>query len=941
MNILKIMNVKIIISLIVVLICGCNPIASRQSKILVTTLTCEYKVDPSGINSQKPRLGWQLSSAVRGQVQTAYQIVVADDPEMLNSGKGNIWDSKKTLSDKSILIDYSGSPLISGNKYYWKVKVWDKDGKESGWSKSAVWQMGLLTSTDWKGAQWIGYEDMPDSLRLVPGLHQSDDGKALNKSGYKALKRPVVPLFRKEFKVAKKVKIASLYITGLGQYEASLNGKKIGDGFLTPGWTNYDKTILYNTYDVTTNLLNGDNAIGVIAGNGFYNINRERYRKLIVTFGMPRMIARLNIKYSDGSEENIVSDATWKTAPSPICFTSIYGGEDYDARLEQKDWDSPGFSDSGWKNAIIIKQPNGKLTSESDYQLTVKERIGVKGIQLPQPGTYLYDFGKNASGIVELKVKGKKGQEVRLIPAELINDKHLANQKASGSPYYFSYILKGDGIETWKPRFTYYGFRYVQVEGAVPDTAKLKTDLPRIVGLDMLHTRNSAPTVGKFECSNELFNRINSLIDWAIKSNLQSVVTDCPHREKLGWLEQTLLMGGGIHYNFDIYHLYSKQVEDMMEAQTMDGLVPDIAPEYVMFDNGFRDSPEWGSASVVLPWMVYKWYGDISLMDKAWPMMIKYVEYLKSKSKNNIVDHGLGDWFDYGPKKPGPAQLTPRALTATAIYYYDLKLLTNMAELLGKKEEQKHLGAWADEVKKAFNEEFFNEKTNVYSTGSQTAMSMPLCFGMADDQLKSKVVENLVDSIKKHNKALTAGDVGFHYLVQALTEGGASQLLFEMNNRDDVPGYGFQLKKGATALTESWPALEQVSNNHLMLGHIMEWFYTGLGGISQDETSAAYKDITIHPDIVGDITETKSSYLSPYGMIQCEWHKNNNLLSLNIEIPVNASAKVYLPVKDIQQITESGKPIKDNKDFGMINSDPKGTIVKVGSGKYSFDLKLD
>ncbi len=553
----------------------------------------------------------------------------------------------------------------------------------------------------------------------------------------------------------------------------------------------------------------------------------------------------------------------------------------------------------------------------------------------------MYDFGQNASGIVELKVKGKKGQEVRLIPAELINKEKLANQRASGYPYYFSYTLKGDGIETWRPKFTYYGFRYVQVEGAVPDTAGSNNDLPRVIGLEMLHTRNSTPEVGSFECSNELFNRINSLILWAIKSNLQSVLTDCPHREKLGWLEQTLLMGGGIHYNFDLYNLYSKQVMDMMEAQTTDGLVPDIAPEYVVFIKGFRDSPEWGSASVVLPWMVYKWYGDISIIEKAWPMMNRYVEYLKSKSRDNIVSHGLGDWFDYGPREPGPAQLTPMALTATAIYYYDLKLLTNMAELLGKKEEQQKLSVWAEEVKEAFNKEFFNEKTCVYSTGSQTAMSMPLCFGMVDENLRAKVVANLVDSIKIHNKALTAGDVGFHYLVQALTEGGASQLLFEMNNRDDVPGYGFQLKKGATALTESWPALEEVSNNHLMLGHIMEWFYTGLGGISQEENSTAYKVIKIHPVMVGDITHAKADYQSPYGLISSEWTKNNGKLNLEVEIPVNSTANVYFPVKDLQKITESGKPVKDNNQFEKVASSSDEMILKVGSGKYSFEVNLN
>ncbi len=924
---------KLTIPLIILAFFNCGLVIAQKGKMEISSLTCEYKNDPLGISNQNPGLSWKLISGERNQFQSAYRIIVADDPEVLKSGTGNIWDSKKVDSDQSILVRYTGLPLKSGEKYYWRVKVWNKEKKESSWSKTASWQMGLFSKADWKNAEWIGYEEMPDTMRLVPGLHRGTDKKS-----NKALKRTIVPLFRKEFNVAQEIESASLFISGLGQYEASLNGKKIGDGFLTPGWTDYDKTVLYNTYDVSGYLKKGENAIGVIVGNGFYNINRERYYKLTIAYGMPKLMAMLHIRYRDGSENNIVTNGEWKTSPSPITFTSIFGGEDYDAGMEQPGWNNTGFSDVNWKNALIVKQPAGRLLAEAGYPLAVKEKISVKSISKTVAGNYLYDFGQNASGIVELKIKGKKGQEVRLVPAELIDDKKQANQKASGWPYYLSYTLKGDGVETWRPLFTYYGFRYVQVDGAIPENDKSLNGLPRIIGMEMLHTRNSSPEVGRFECSNELFNRINSLILWAIRSNFQSVLTDCPHREKLGWLEQTFLMGGGIHYNFDLYHLYSKQVMDMIEAQTAEGLVPDIAPEYVHFDSGFRDSPEWGSASVVLPWMVYTWYGDMTLMDKAWPMMVRYVEYLKSKSKNNIVSHGLGDWFDYGPRSPGTAQLTPIALTATAIYYYDLRLLTRMAEILGKKEEQQRLSLWANEVKESFNKEFFNPKTCVYSTGSQTAMSMPLCFGMVDDQLKARVVSNLVDTIKTHNKALTAGDVGFHYLVQALTEGGASQLLFEMNNRDDVPGYGFQLKKGATALTESWPALEEVSNNHLMLGHIMEWFYTGLGGISQEENSIASKQITIHPETVGDITKAKAEYQSPYGLISTEWTKKNGKFALKISIPVNASAKVYLPEKDIKKIKENGKTIVNNKEFEIINTLDHETIVKIGSGDYYFRL---
>jgi hypothetical protein len=540
---------------------------------------------------------------------------------------------------------------------------------------------------------------------------------------------------------------------------------------------------------------------------------------------------------------------------------------------------------------------------------------------------------------VELKVQGKKGQLVRLTPSELITKDGQPDQSATSYPYYFSYILKGDGIEIWRPRFSYTGFRYVKVDGAVPGSEKSSSDTTRLFDLKLLHNRNSAPLTGTFSCSNDLFNRTYNLINWAIKSNLQSVLTDCPHREKLGWLEQTFLMGSAIHFNTDLYQLYSKQVSDMMEAQLESGLVPDIAPEYVPFLGGFRDSPEWGSASVILPWMIYKWYGDISILEKAWPMMLHYVEYLKSKSENHIVSYGLGDWFDYGPNQPGEAQLTPKSLTATSIYYYDVKLMSEIASVLEKTDNLSSLEKWANDIKTAFNAKFFNQKTGVISTGSQTAMAMPLCVGLIDDQFQAKVMQNLEDTILAKGKALTSGDVGFHYLVEALTNGGKSQLLYEMNARDDVPGYGFQLKKGATSLTESWPALENVSNNHLMLGHLMDWFYAGLGGISQTKKSVAYKEIVIKPEMVGDLTWAKTSYQSSYGEIRSAWEKSGTSVKMNISIPVNTSALIYIPVTFESIVKEGGKDISGQKDIQFVGEENGRKIYKVGSGVYSFSVE--
>jgi alpha-L-rhamnosidase len=394
-------------------------------------------------------------------------------------------------------------------------------------------------------------------------------------------------------------------------------------------------------------------------------------------------------------------------------------------------------------------------------------------------------------------------------------------------------------------------------------------------------------------------------------------------------------MGASIHYNYNIYHLYRKLVFDLIDAQYTKGFVPDIAPEYVVFADGFLDSPEWGSSSVILPWLLYTWYGDKDILQQAYPMMKKYVAYLESKSNNHVLSHGLGDWFDYGPGQPGEAQLTPKAVTATSIYYYDVMLLHKMAGALSYTADETAFRQQALKIKESFNRRFFNTGSKVYSTGSQTAMSMPLCVGLVDGQYRKKVLENLVDSIYAGNKALTAGDIGFHFLIKALDDGGASRLIYEMNNRDDVPGYGFQLKKGATTLTESWPALENVSNNHLMLGHIMEWFYSGLAGISQEENSIGYKHIKIRPQPVGDITSAKGSFHSPNGWITSDWKKVDKNFFLQVQVPANATAKVYVPVTASSKIYMNGQIV----NRGKIKIKDGVAVMETGSGAYSFEVK--
>ncbi len=913
--------------------------STEQLKIEKTL--CENKVNPVGVETSGLRFSWIGKSAEHNAKQTAYHMLVSSSLEKLNQNQGDIWDSKKIHSNQSILVKMPEEKLNAGTCYYFKVKIWDNKDNESDWSENGHFVTGLTNAEDWGDAKWIMKDKLDSSKRIVPGIHAPNYSKTWKKfeSGMHDL-----PILRKDFELSDNIASAYIFISGLGHYELNLNGQKVGNHFLAAGWTNYDSTCLYNTYDITKESKKGKNTIGVWLGNGFYNIPNERYRKLLIAYGNPKMICKLIINYKDGKKETFVSDTSWKTTAGPITFSSIYSGEDYNANLEQEGWNKTDFDDSQWQNAVTSDNHPPQLMAETDYPVEITQTIPVKSISTLDSikHSYIYDFNQNASGIISVKLKGNKGDTVKFMPGELINDEGKVIQGATGKPYYFTYILKGDGIEEWTPKFTYYGFRYVQVDGAIPHQQTNLNSVPQIVSLELLHNRNSSPENGNFASSFSLFNKVNSLIKWAIQSNMQSVLSDCPHREKLGWLEQSYLMGGGVHYNFDIYHLYCKMIQDMKEAQTPEGLVPAIAPEYTIFDfaNGdFRDSPEWGSASVILPWLMYKWYGDNEQMEKAWPMMLKYVNYLKQKSANNILDHGLGDWYDLGPNSPGYAQLTPRSLTATAIYYYDIVLLKKMALILNKKEDAENFDQWANEIKVDFNLNFFNTETNIYSTGSQTAIAMPLVLGLVDDNKKKEVFETLISSIENSEYKLTAGDIGFHFLIKALQNGDRGDLIYKMNARDDVPGYGFQLKKGATALTESWQALERVSNNHLMLGHIMEWFYEGLGGISQDKGSVAYNKIKISPQMPEGIESNEVSFDSPYGTIISKWKKSEEETILYVKIPFNTEAKIYLPAYKKDQILINDNPIEGSKYVKIVGHSNGRLILESGSGEYVFKIK--
>jgi len=887
-------------------------------QLSVYDLRCGNTKNPKGIQST-PELSWKLKSGLRNINQHAYSIIVADKPDLIRKNIGNIWSSGKINSSASIFVIYKGPALQPAKTYYWKVKVWDNQGHTTNWSPTANWQTGLFTSANWQNAEWIALQQLPDSSRILPSLNS--DERKLNKD-------EILPLLRKGFGLNRSIKKATIFIAGLGHFELHINGKKIGDHFLDAGWVDYSKEALYETFDVTNDLVKGDNALGVMLGNGFYFIPAERYHKLKTAYGYPKMICRLLIEYQDGTLENIVSDQSWKADTSPVTYSSIYGGEDYNANLEQRGWDKSGFNDDRWKAVLITSGP-GLLYAEMQEPVKVFDHFKPKYVHELKPGIKVYNFGQNASAIFTISVKGNTGDTIRLIPAELLNTDGSVNQKATGSPYYFSYILKGAGMEKWEPRFAYYGFRFIQTE-LHPVHESSNTE---IFSLEMKHIRNAAYDAGTFSCSEPLFNRIDTLIKWAVKSNMMSVFTDCPHRERLGWLEETHLMGSSVKYNFDILTLCRKVIHDMKNAATADGLIPAIAPEFAVFNEPFRDSPEWGSACILLPWYVYQWYGDKQVLNENYDMMQHYVAYLKRKSLHNILAYGLSDWYDIGPEKSGFAQMTPMGLTATAIYYYDVTILSNIAGVLEKKDDRKMYLEWGAEVKKAFNSQFFDKENMQYGTGSQTSNSMAVYMGLVNPEDKSMVVDNIVKELEKNDYKLSAGDIGFRYLIRVLDQDGRSEVIYKMNNRDDVPGYGYQLKHGATALTESWQAYASVSNNHFMLGHLMEWLYDGLAGIDQEAGSVGFKTIKIRPEIVGNIHQVQGTYLSPYGTIATEWNKIGMLFTLQVKIPPNTTAVVYLPASNIDEIRESAVKWK-----GKVIYQNGKAIIKVGSGVYNFSV---
>ncbi|GHT60922.1 hydrolase [Bacteroidia bacterium] len=751
------------------------------------------------------------------------------------------------------------------------------------------------------GTQWIGAITREESN--LPVGRRDFHAPSLKTEEYKTIYDNLHPLalrsimLRKSFALSKPIEKATAYVSGLGQYNLFLNGKKVSRDIFTPAWSDYDKTVYYNTYQTDSLLQKGENVIGILLGNGFYNAMGNRYRKLWVTFGPPTLLFEMHVYYKDGTQEIIASDDRWKYDLSPITFNDIYGGEDYDARLEQPGWNKAGFDDKKWKPIVVQQAPRGTLRAQQLTNVRCMQEFDVVS-KTKIDSSCVFDMGQNLSGYPAIKVSGKKGQTIQLTTGEnLDKTTGKVTQKQTGSPHTYSYTLKGEGIEEWHPEFSYYGFRYIQVDGAVDALQDIKSHF----------IYNSVRETGNFECSNEIFNKAHLLIKNAVKSNMQSIFTDCPQREKLGWLEETHLNGPGLLYNWDMTQFFPKIMQDIRDGQQPDGLVPTIVPEYVVFDKSldmFRDSPEWGIACIMLPWMYYQFYGDNSLIENYFDVMKKYVDYIGSRSVNYIASHGLGDWYDYGEKRAGFSQNSPVEVSATAHYYYAAHLVAKAAQMLDKKEDEGKYTQLANHIRQAFNAKFFNKETKQYGSGSQFCNAIALFMEIVEPQDKKAVLENLKADIRAHGNRLTTGDVGNRYLFQALAQNGENELLYAMHNHEEVPGYGFQLKYGATTLTEQWDPRQGASWNHFMMGQIDEWFFRSLAGI--EPSASGFKEFIIRPQVVGDLTYVKARHETLYGTIAVEWRIENGKFYLSVVVPENTQATVILPDGKMQQI-HSGK----------------------------------
>ena len=895
-----------------------------DTPLAVRNLRCEYKSDPLGIDVRKPRLSWELASTERGVLQTSYEIRVAVSEADLTKGKF-MWESGKQSLDASIQVEYGGPALESGRIYYWQVRVADNHGHLSEWSKVAHWEMGMLETADWK-AKWITPDLVEDETKSNPA-----------------------PLLRREFSMNKKVERARLYATAMGLYEMSLNGKRVGDEYFTPGWTSFDFRFQYQTFDVTSSLKNGANCLAAMLGDGWFRgrmawnpkNNRNRYGKKLA------LLAQLVITYKDGTQQIVTSDDQWKSSTGAVLESDIYNGETYDARLAQAGWNEAGFNDKSWKSATVLEAPKAKLVAPAGPPVKAMEEITpVKVLHTPAGDTVL-DMGQNMVGWVRFRVTAPAGTTITLRHLEVLDKAgNFYTDNLRSAKQMIRYTTKGQGTETFEPHFTFQGFRYVAVSGW-PGELKSQ-DFAGVV------VHSAIRRTGSFETSNALLNQLQHNILWGQKGNFLDVPTDCPQRdERLGWTGDAQVFARTASFNHDTAAFYTKWLKDVALDQEDDGAVPFVIPNVLSHETrqGEAASAGWADVALVVPWTVYQSYGDKRILEEQYPSMKAWVEYMRRQAGEKYIwsnGFSFGDWLAFATTRSDyPGATTDKDLIQTAYFARSTALLAKTATVLGKKEDAAEYASLEEKIKSAFQKEFVAPNGRL-SSNTQTAYALALAFELLPQAQRAAAAARLADDVKKFGH-LTTGFLGTPFLCQTLSDYGYLDIAYMLLNRTEYPSWLYPVTKGATTIWERWDGIKpdgtfqdpgMNSFNHYAYGAIGEWMYRIVTGIELDEAHPGYKHVLIQPQPGGGLTFANASVESIYGRVASGWKIADGRFALTIEVPANTTATVRLPRAKLEQVTEGQKPLTGRTDILAARQAGDAVVIDVGSGSYVFASML-
>jgi alpha-L-rhamnosidase len=885
-------------------------------------LRTEYLVNPLGIDEPRPRLSWLLEagSERRGVTQRAYQILVASDPDQLARETGDLWDTGKVASTDTAQIVYGGTALVARQAAWWMVRVWDGDDTVTAWSEAANWERGLAKFTDWK-ANWIA---MP---------HLSVDDEIAEARELDALLP--VPHFRRTFTVAGTVARARLYATARGVYEARLNGEKVGDHQLAPGWTDYSKRVQVQTHDVTNAIRQGENVLGALVGTGWYSgyVGFEPGARHYGT--TPQLLAQLHIDYADGTSEIVATDGTWRAVTGPIRYSDFLMGEYYDATRDLPGWDAPGFDARAWGGVGVQNKNATPLICEPSEPVRAQDEIVPVGVTEPKPGVFIFDLGQNIAGWVRLTAEGPAGTVITLRFAEILNpDGTLYRTNLRSARATDTWVLRGEGTETFEPRFTWHGFRYVEISG-YPGVPSSEAVTGVFVGSD---TR----AVGAFTCSDDLVNQLQRNIVWGQRGNFLSIPTDCPQRdERLGWLGDAQVFAGTAVGNMDVAAFFTKWMQDVADGQSEAGAFPDVAPRLVDLSDG---APAWGDCGVIVPWTLWRTYGDTRIVEKHWAAMERWMDWLLNANLDLLWKHNrnndFGDWLSIGAN-------TPKELIGTAYFAYDAHLMAQMAAAIGREHDAGRYRRLHEDIAAAFCAAHVDEDGTIEGE-TQSAYCLALHFGLLPPALREKAAARLVANIEAKGGHLSTGFVGVSYLCHVLTNNGYPEVAYRLLHNETFPSWKYSILHGATTIWERWDGWTEEggfqdpgmnSFNHYSLGSVGEWLRRTVAGIETAPDAPGYGHLRIRPVLDDSLSFAEGRYDSIRGTIRSRWERSGDGISIAVTIPANVSAEVWIPVATGGTLMEGGAPVSDTNGVTDVLRDGDHTIVHVGSGSYAFSVE--